>query len=504
MAVGFLASSESHTGTTGSTNQSTFSWSHAPGGTARGVLVFVYSNIDATEMATDVTYGGVALAKITEQVNGSAEPGTISLWYLGSSIPTGTQTVVVTRVTNAVVMYATAATVSALADTEVYTNGVLGEQSIGTLVEQNVTDGSPGTNSVRFAGVLSGLASPPPAGANSTLLQSIDYGQRGNSFVRETAAGQGSRPVGFSGASDDKCALYAAVREAGNNKSGSASVSVSVTATASIRKEAQGAGSTTATAALTASIRKGGLGTASTPITVTASATGGQAENHSGSASVSITVTATGAVRKGGRGPASTTATAAATATGRKGALGLASTSAVATLTAAVRKGARAVASTSAGVSLVAAGRKGARGLSSTAAGAALTAAVRKGALGLASLPTTVTVTATGERPTQGGAASVTVTVSLTASGRKGAQGAAASAPTTTWTATVSTGRRGVASVLATAILTALGGQPAPFSTKLHVMTTHEVEQLKASADSAAALLRVYTTHDLEYLTISK
>jgi hypothetical protein len=43
MAVAHSAASESHTGTTGSTNQASFSWTHVQSGTPQGVLVFVHT-----------------------------------------------------------------------------------------------------------------------------------------------------------------------------------------------------------------------------------------------------------------------------------------------------------------------------------------------------------------------------------------------------------------------------------------------------------------------------
>jgi phage terminase large subunit GpA-like protein len=52
------------------------------------------------------------------------------------------------------------------------------------------------------AAVYSGAANPPSAGANSTLLSEEDGGSWAWTFVRETTAGQGSRPVGVTAAKD--------------------------------------------------------------------------------------------------------------------------------------------------------------------------------------------------------------------------------------------------------------------------------------------------------------
>jgi hypothetical protein len=129
-------------------------------------------------------------------------------------------------------MYAVAVTVTAATDTQVHTGGIVLVQTDGTCAEVSVTDGqSSGPDSMRFAGINSGLSSvvdlTPPAtpglnvlsdGASSTLLHSITVTggtpTRSCAVVRETTAGIGSRSVGFlSTTSDDRAAVHLAVRE---------------------------------------------------------------------------------------------------------------------------------------------------------------------------------------------------------------------------------------------------------------------------------------------------
>lgn len=219
MAVAHDAASESHTGITGSTSEGSFSWTHTPVGTPRGVLVFVISHGGSgADIVSAVTYGGSALSIPTGAVavDTTGEDGRTQAWFLGSSIPTGAQTVQVTRTNNASVVWACAITVTASGDTEVHTAGIVLLQEDGTLAEQNVTDGSPGTNSLRYAGLMSGLGNVPTPGANSTALHDLDVGARVNAVVRETTAGQGSRPVGWASASsDDRAAVHLAIRETG-------------------------------------------------------------------------------------------------------------------------------------------------------------------------------------------------------------------------------------------------------------------------------------------------
>lgn len=229
MAVGFDASSESHTGTTGSTSESSFSWSHS-GGTPKGVLVFTFVNADADD-ATGVTYGGVSLTAVSggRAVDTAGEPRECKAWFLGSSVPTGTQTVVVSRNNNANVMYAVAITVTAASDkdTAVHEAGIQLIQTDQGSPLKSPTDGNPGSNSMRFAGINSAIntySTTLPSTLTfgilyvntnfSTALQHIDFGNNVIGVVRETTAGQGVRNIGWTSFDvDDVAAVFLAVKE---------------------------------------------------------------------------------------------------------------------------------------------------------------------------------------------------------------------------------------------------------------------------------------------------
>ena len=212
MAVAHSSDSESHTGTTGSTNQTSFSWTHTQTGTPQGVLVFVHT-ISASNFISSVTYGGTALTRVTGAVaiDTAGEPGRTDMFFLGSGLGSGNQTITVNRTNNATIMYASAATVTAGADVNV--TGIQVLQNNQTLVELAIDDGSSGIDSLRYAAAYYGANSPASAGANSTQLTSIDLGSFGNSMVVENTAGQGARNVGFQGGADDLAAVFVAVRE---------------------------------------------------------------------------------------------------------------------------------------------------------------------------------------------------------------------------------------------------------------------------------------------------
>lgn len=182
---------------------------------SEGILVLVWANTSNSSDITGVTYGGLSLDYIAAIADSAGETGSVAAYFIGSLTGASGSTIEVNKAA-AIDTWAVAIGVSCDAGgtPEVYIPGVGFVVDDGTLAEQNVDDGSPGTNSQRYAIIYSGLASPPPVGANSTSLQTIDIGQRGAAVCRRTSAGQGSLPVGFSsGSSDDRAGLFLAVRE---------------------------------------------------------------------------------------------------------------------------------------------------------------------------------------------------------------------------------------------------------------------------------------------------
>lgn len=212
MAVAHDAASESAT----SSSVSSFSWTHTPVGTPAGVLVFTFNLNSATHEVSSVTYNGVNVPAVSggEADDTANEPGSCKAWFLGSGVPSGAQTVQVNRTNNTNTIYAIAITVTAAGDVEV--TGVVLQQENQAPAEASVNDGSPGTNSLRYAGAYCGAATVPSPGANSTALHDVLVAStRSASAVRETTAGQGARSVGYSAATDDWACVALAIREIG-------------------------------------------------------------------------------------------------------------------------------------------------------------------------------------------------------------------------------------------------------------------------------------------------
>jgi hypothetical protein len=182
-------------------------------GTPSGVLIFVMRiDGDSTDAISGVTYGGVSVTAVDGglAIDAAGEDGLCKAFFLGTGVPTGAQTVQVT--TSVGTYWAGASTVTSVGDTA--PAGVVLLQGDGTLAEQSVNDGSPGSPSMRYSGGFSGLQSPPTVGSNSTSLMSEDDGAVCALICRETTAGTGSRSVGFSSATtDDRAFVHLAIYE---------------------------------------------------------------------------------------------------------------------------------------------------------------------------------------------------------------------------------------------------------------------------------------------------
>lgn len=216
MAIGFLTASESHTGTTGNTSSASFTWNHASAGTPKGVVVFVHQVVTVTSnLCTGVTYGGTAMTSLGTYVTDAAgEPGSVQAYFLGASVPTGTQAVVVSRTNNAVAMYASCMTFSAIGDTSTagYTS-VGGDQTGWTGL--TIDDGTLGQNSMRVCAIYTGAAAPLTAGSGTTAPTSIDFGAYGISMYYQTTPTQGSYKVLVGTVTDDVAAIGFSVIENG-------------------------------------------------------------------------------------------------------------------------------------------------------------------------------------------------------------------------------------------------------------------------------------------------
>lgn len=194
-------------------------WTHTPTGTPKGVLVLIVLGGASTDVVSDVSYGGVTCTEVVFAVDTAGEAGAAYIWHLGASIPTGAQTVSVTRSgTNALWCYSV--TFTASQDTEIADSGILqGDQANPQIALDSGANGA-----FRYAAVFSGLAAPSSltpstTGGVASNLDSVDFGNQASRMEGYfSGAGDqtetGSITVGYTAASDDVAMVAAAIIEA--------------------------------------------------------------------------------------------------------------------------------------------------------------------------------------------------------------------------------------------------------------------------------------------------
>ena len=153
MAVGFVASASS------GSQASVASFNIGTLGTgARAGIVFVGTH-GTGDLITGVTWNGVAMSVLYKATDTDTEPGVVKAYFL-DNVTNGTITV--SRTNNAVATVGYAASISAASACEAYqtitrvsstqnTNADTSTTGTGTSDHYAVDDGSPGTDSMRFA-----------------------------------------------------------------------------------------------------------------------------------------------------------------------------------------------------------------------------------------------------------------------------------------------------------------------------------------------------------------
>lgn len=187
------------------------SYSHAGGVSPEGVLVFVNTRATlTTDMVSSVTYGGSALTRVRGDNDTVGATGWSYIYFLGESVPTGTQTVVVDYTgTPSVNFYVATVTLDGAANLEVIDHdGVAEDQA-----NPQVTLSFGGREAMSFCMLYSGVATVPTSFADQTRVQDHDYGAATAAVDRLTTAGTADDTMGFTQVSDDVAFSAAAISE---------------------------------------------------------------------------------------------------------------------------------------------------------------------------------------------------------------------------------------------------------------------------------------------------
>ena len=191
------------------------SWTHTPVGTPRGITVEVVQNT-GTDEVSGVTYGGTAMTEVTGSPNlkAAVEAGAVYCYFLGASIPTGPQTVLVT-VTGASSKRAGAVSVTAAADTEVQDTDVTINSN--SVANPSATLALGGNSCFCMEGFFSGSNDPADitelAGWTNRLEH--DFTSQTAGWYTYNTIGTADVTMGWTQTAQDAVCIGIAIREAG-------------------------------------------------------------------------------------------------------------------------------------------------------------------------------------------------------------------------------------------------------------------------------------------------
>jgi len=207
-----------------------WTFSHPPVGTPRGVVLLISQKPATASDIDTITYGSASMSRVGSVYSDTAgETGTSEIWFVGSSIPTGTQTVTINFVTTSPTddYLFTCCTVTASADTEVIDSDGISENA----ANPSVTLSYSGKTAIAFATAFIGGADPANLAwnANMTGLGTADFGARAATSARQTTPGTADFDAGGTMSTDDLAFAAVAISEV---VSGGATVTPTVGAAA--------------------------------------------------------------------------------------------------------------------------------------------------------------------------------------------------------------------------------------------------------------------------------
>ncbi|KKM78934.1 hypothetical protein LCGC14_1355030 [marine sediment metagenome] len=210
MSIAYDAASNS------SQSTGNLTWDHTPSGTPKGVLVFVLAADNGLDEVTGVTYGGVPLVEValSPLLKTTTVPLAAHAYFLGSSVPTGVQEVVVTVSNADSDRQALCYTVTSSQDSEV--------QNTATWLEEATTDP---TATLALSGeecwvALTALSDSNSVGAISPLsgwtsnLEVSGFFSRTGYWYRYNTVGTSDVTIGYDGTElTDSIGIGVAIKE---------------------------------------------------------------------------------------------------------------------------------------------------------------------------------------------------------------------------------------------------------------------------------------------------
>jgi len=194
-----------------STGTGTLSHTHTPVGTPRGIIAILVS-VAGTDSANAATYGGVAMTEValSPEVLTGGETGNVSVFFLGSSVPSGAQTAQIT-VNDAEAKAFGVISLTASNDTEVQDTSSLQSTSQGN---PSVTLSLGGKDCFCALGAYSGIGNGSIAPlTNWTERLEHDFGNDEAYFATYNTIGSVDVTAGYTAGADDVALIAIAVTE---------------------------------------------------------------------------------------------------------------------------------------------------------------------------------------------------------------------------------------------------------------------------------------------------
>jgi hypothetical protein len=184
-----------------------WTFTHTPGGTPKGVVLLICHVGSTTDFISGVTYGGVALTRVIRRTDAAAEPGDSDIWFLGSSIPTGAQTVSIDLSSDTAEDFLfTCVTLLADDNTAVVDSDGINDDAANPSVTLNYGGAFCQSLAVLYSGLPNETDITP--NSNCGTLQSDDFGANVYMVIAQGIGGTSDFAIGVTAALDD-CAYTA-------------------------------------------------------------------------------------------------------------------------------------------------------------------------------------------------------------------------------------------------------------------------------------------------------
>jgi len=184
-----------------------YTFAYTPTGTPRAIILGIVHGVSSTDHVVTVTYGGVSMTEVIRATDTATEPGAAEIWFLGSAIPTGTQTISVDLASATTDdIHFVVASMTAAADTEVIDSDGIAENAANPTVTLQKAGRTAGCWAIMYGG---GAAPGGTLATGCTLDHTHDLTAFYSQACYETTIGTGDFTIGWSTLGTDDLAFVA-------------------------------------------------------------------------------------------------------------------------------------------------------------------------------------------------------------------------------------------------------------------------------------------------------